>query len=235
MSGHALLAAARADQNAAPVSEEYEQDGQRYLGVAARIPQLGWTVIVEQPTREAYANLTALQRQLVVAISIALILMIAVGYLFGRSFIDPILALKRATHGVAAGQLDARVDIRSRDEFGDLGEAFNTMADRLVQLQEDVKRQERQAMFGRVAAGIVHDLSHPIQNIGNSTRLLLRDDVDQESRDMFRRTIERELTTLKRFMDDRRNVVKPKPIERFAMEVNQSVTEIVGSMRPEGD
>ena len=48
-------------------------------------------------------------------------------------------------------------------------------------------------MFGRVAAGLVHDLSHPIQNIGNSTRLLLRDDVDPESRDMFRRTIEREL------------------------------------------
>ena len=38
-------------------------------------------------------------------------------------------------------------------------------------------------MFGRVAAGLVHDLSHPIQNIGNSTRLLLRDDLDAESRD----------------------------------------------------
>ena len=33
-------------------------------------------------------------------------------------------------------------------------------------------------MFGRIAAGLVHDLSHPIQNIGNSTRLLLRDDLD---------------------------------------------------------
>ena len=39
----------------------------------------------------------------------------------------------------------------------------------------------------------VHDLSHPIQNIGNSTRLLLRDDLDLESREQFRRTIEREL------------------------------------------
>ena len=71
-------------------------------------------------------------------------------------------------------------------------------------------------MFGRIAAGLVHDLSHPIQNIGNSTRLLLRDDLDAESRDTFQRTIERELATLKRFMDDLRNIVKPKPIERFA-------------------
>jgi signal transduction histidine kinase len=109
------------------------------------------------------------------------------------------------------------------------------MADRLVQLQEDVKRQERHAMFGRVAAGIVHDLSHPIQNIGNSTRLLLRDDVDQESRDLFRRTIERELTTLKRFLDDLRNVVKPKPVERFPLEINASVAEIVESMHIEAE
>jgi signal transduction histidine kinase len=218
------------------VSREYiDEDGRSDLGVAAHIAPLGWTVIVEQPTREAYANATELQRQLVVAILVAVLVMIVVGYLFGRTLINPILVLKRATHAVAAGQLDARVDIRSHDEFGDLGDAFNTMADRLVQLQEDVKRQERQAMFGRVAAGLVHDLSHPIQNIGNSTRLLLRDDLDIESRDVFRQTIERELQTLKRFMDDLRHVVKPKPIERFPLEVNGSVAEIVDSMRAEGE
>ena len=52
---------------------------------------------------------------------------------------------------------------------------------------------------------------------------------------MFRQTIERELQTLKRFMDDLRNIVKPKPIERFAMDVNGSVAEIVDSMRAEGE
>jgi signal transduction histidine kinase len=235
MTAHPLVAAIRDRRDEAPASLEYTDDGRKNLGVATKIPALGWTVAVEQPTNEAYANATQLERQLRVAILMALLVMVIVGYLFGRSFINPILDLKRATHDVAAGRLSTRVNITTGDEFTDLGESFNTMADRLVELQEDVKRQERHAMFGRVAAGIVHDLSHPIQNIGNSTRLLLRDDVDQESRDMFRRTIERELATLKRFMDDLRNVVKPKPIERFAMEVNQSVTEIVESMRPEGD
>jgi signal transduction histidine kinase len=236
MSGHQLFAAARARQDATPMSQEYtDEDGRSQLGVAARIAQLGWTVIVEQPTREAYANATVLQRQLGVSISIALLGMITVGYLFGRSFINPILTLQRGTHDIAAGQLDARVSIDRDDELGDLGRAFNTMADRLVTLQEEVKRQERQAMFGRVAAGLVHDLSHPIQNIGNSTRLLLRDDLDPESREQFRRTIERELQTLKRFMEDLRHVVKPKPIERFAMDVNVSVAEIAESMRGEGE
>ena len=235
MRGHALIAAGEGTESS-PVAQEYvAEDGRRVLGVGAKIAGLGWTVIVEQPTSEAYATATVLQQQLVVAISLALIAMITVGYLFGRTFINPILALKRATHDVALGQLDARVDVDRGDELGELGEAFNTMADRLAKLQEEVKRQERQAMFGRVAAGLVHDLSHPIQNIGNSTRLLLRDDVDAESRELFRRTIDRELATLKRFMEDLRHVVKPRPIERFAMEVNASVAEIVDTMRAEGE
>ena len=235
MSGHPLLDATRSSGQDAPVSNEYDEDGVRQLGVASRIASLDWTVIVEQPTREAYANSTQLERQLVVAISGALCVMISIGYLFGRSFISPILTLQRATRTVAAGRLDERVSIQTGDEFGDLGDSFNTMADRLVQLQEDVKRQERQAVIGRMVAGLVHDLSHPIQNLGNNARLLVREDIDAESKASVRATIQRELETLKRFMDDLRNVVKPRPVERFALEVNGSVAEIVESMRAEGE
>jgi len=235
VAAHPLFAAMHASGNGAALSREYRDEGRTILGVAAAIPQLGWTVVVEQPTREAYASAARLQQQLLISISIALLAMISIGYLFGRSFINPILTLQRATHAVAAGQLDTRVNIRRSDELGDLGASFNTMANRLAELQEDIKKKERQAMFGRVAAGLVHDLSHPIQNIGNSTRLLLRDDLDGESRELFRKTIERELETLKRFMEDLRNLVKPKPVERFAMDINSSVAEIVDSMRNEGD
>jgi signal transduction histidine kinase len=215
--------------------EFVDADGRELLAVAAAIPSLGWTVVVEQPTAEAFATATALQRQLTFVIGAALLVMIAVGFLFGRRFIAPIFQLKQATQSVAAGNLETRVDIKTGDEFTDLGLAFNAMADRLVELQENVKRQERQAMFGRIAAGLVHDLSHPVQNIGNSTKLLMREDLDAESRAIFHRTIERELTTLRRFMDDLRNVVKPKPMERFAFDVNASVAEVVDPLRAEGE
>ena len=232
MRGHPLVDLGGASL---PASREFAGDAEFQLAVAAQIRDLGWTVIVEQPTREAYATATALQKQLLIAIGVALALMIGVGLLFGRRFIAPIFALKGATDAIAAGDLQSRVTITTGDEFTDLGNAFNSMADRLVELQEDVKRQERQAMFGRIAAGLVHDLSHPIQNIGNSTRLLMRDDVDAESRETFHRTIERELQTLKRFMDDLRHVVRPKPVERFPLEINASVAEIAESMHGEAD
>ena len=236
MSANPLVTAIRNKKDDAPVSAEYvNDDGRTSLGVAARIPTLGWTVIVEQPTSEAYAAPNQLRRELLAAISVALLVMVTIGYFFGRSFITPILKLKRATQVVASGEFSERVEIQTGDEFAELGDAFNTMANKLVELTEDVKRQERQATFGRMAAGIVHDLSHPIQNIGNSTRLLVRDDSDAEARHQFLQTIERELETLKRFMDDLRNVIKPRPVERFALDVNGSVSEIVESMRAEGE
>src|SRR5262245_41930903 len=218
-----------------PWLEYRDEDGEEQLGVAAGISTLNWTVIVEQPTAEAYANATRLERQLLIAAALALLLMVGAGFVFGHRFIAPIFALKRGTQALSEGKLETRVQIHSADEFGQLGASFNSMADRLVELQENVKRQERQAMFGRVVAGLFHDLNHPIQNIGNNARLLLREDLDDEGRSMSQRIIERELATLKRFMDDVLNIAKPRPIERFAMDINASVNEIVESMRAEGE
>jgi signal transduction histidine kinase len=219
-------------QNAGPASLEYtNENGVNVLGVGAPLPPLDWTVMVEQPRSEAYAVADVLTRQLMYIIGLALLVTVSVGYFFGRSFIQPIFALMRGTHAVAEGRLDERVTITSRDEFQELGDAFNSMADKLVALTEDVRKKERQAMFGRMAAGLVHDLSHPVQNIGNSCKLIVRVFDDPEYRQTFTRTIDREMETLKRVLDDLRNVARPAPVERFPLDVNRSVADIVESMR----
>jgi two-component system NtrC family sensor kinase len=156
--------------------------------------------------------------------------MLAVGYFWGRSFINPILRLTRSTGALAAGRLDERVVVDSSDELGQLGSAFNNMADRLVELQEDVRKKERQAMFGRISIGLVHDLSHPIQNIGNSCKLIVKMWDDTEYRESFKRTVERELAQVKRVLDDLRNVARPIPLERFPIDVNKAIAELVDSM-----
>ena len=104
---------------------------------------------------------------------VALLGTIVVGWIWARVVHHPDLrADARATQAIAEGRMDERVTIGGRDEIHQLGDSFNSMADRLVELQEDIRKQERQAMFGRIAAGLVHDLSHPIQNIGNSCKLI---------------------------------------------------------------
>ncbi len=212
-------------------SAQYENEQGATLGVAARLPSLEWTVIVEQPESEAFAIPIRLQRQLGIAIAVALMVMLGVGYVWGRRFIGPILALTRGTRALADGRLTERVTVDSTDEIGELGLAFNNMADRLVELQEDVRKKERQAMFGRISVGLVHDLSHPIQNIGNSCKLIVKMFDDIEYRESFKRTIERELAQVKRVLDDLRNVARPIPLQKFPIDVNKALSDLVESMQ----
>jgi signal transduction histidine kinase len=213
------------------VAEYTDSTGRRLVAVAAGVLTPQWTVIVEQPTYEAFEITRTLERQLLAAIALALLGTVVVGWLWGRAFITRIFALTRATRAIAEGRMDERVSISGRDEIRQLGDSFNSMADRLVELQEDVRKQERQAMFGRIAAGLVHDLSHPIQNIGNSCKLILKMFDDVEYRETFKRTVDREMVVVKRVLDDLRNIARPIPLERFPVDINRSVAEVVESMQ----
>jgi len=212
----------------------YTQSGREMVAVAAKVPNTepAWVVVVEQPVAEAMATARRIQNLLLLSILLALLLTVVVGTLWGRTFIQRIFALTRVTRAIADGKLDTRVVPEGHDEIRELGDAFNSMADRLVELQENIRKQERQVMFGRIAAGLVHDLSHPIQNIGNSCKLILKMWEDAEYRDTFRRMVEREMQVVKRVLEDLQNIAKPIPLERFPIELNRTVTEAVESMQP---
>ena len=164
-------------------------------------------------------------------IGLALLGTVILGWFWGRSFITRIVALTRATQALAEGRMDERVAVTGRDEIRQLGDAFNSMADRLVQLQEDVRRQERQAMFGKIAAGLVHDLSHPIQTIVTNSKLIVRMFDDAEYRDTFKRMIERESLIIKRVLEDLRNIAQPIPLEHFPVDIDRSVADVVESLK----
>ena len=232
LENHPLISRLTAGTPAADTSsEQYSDERGPVLGVAARVAALQWTVIVEQPQVEAFAIPIRLQWQLGIAIAVALMAMLGIGYVWGFRFIGPILALTRSTGELAEGKLDERVTVESKDEIGQLGLAFNNMADKLVELQEDVRKKERQALFGRISIGLVHDLSHPIQNIGNSCKLIVKMFDDMEYRENFKRTVERELAQVKRVLDDLRNIARPLPLDRFPLDLNKTVTDLVESMQ----
>lgn len=215
-----------------PSWREYvDARGEQQLAVAAEVTPTGWLLLLEQPAREAFAPTRRLGFQLTVAAAVAALCMLVLGTVLGRRALAPVHALERATQAVSAGDFTARVDVRGTDEFARLGHSFNEMADRLVALQTEMKRQERQVIFGRVVAGLLHDLNQPVQSIANGARLLLRPDLDEVSRSAMRRTLDHELETLRRFMDDLLNVARPKPLDRVAVDVQATVLDAVEALR----
>jgi signal transduction histidine kinase len=58
---------------------------------------------------------------------------------------------------------------------------------------------------------------------------------DLEYRETFKRTVDREMVIIKRVLDDLRNIARPIPLERFPVEVNRSIAEVVESMQPHAE
>ncbi len=207
-------------------------DGVEMLGVARPVSVLGWRIIVEQRAVEAFRLSTRLERFLVMTVLTGLALTMFIAVIWGRSFVRPLDALMHGTRSLSEGRLHERVAIAGQDEFAELGRAFNGMAERLIALQSEAVRQERQATFGRIAAGLVHDLAHPIQNIGNNCRLMLQLYEDPEYRQDFRRMIDREFPAIRRLLEDLRNLARPIPLERFPVDVTRVLHEAAERIAP---
>ena len=55
---------------------------------------------------------------------------------------------------------------------------------------------------------------------------------DHEYREIFRRTVDRELAAIKRVIEDLRQLARPPALQRTPVDVSESVLEVVESMRP---
>jgi two-component system NtrC family sensor kinase len=105
----------------------------------------------------------------------------ALAYSISRSISTPVKKLVAASHQVADGNFNARVDIHSSDELGTLAHSFNKMAAALQERDEELKEftkskimeSERLALIGQLAAGVAHELNNPLQGIVAYSHLLL--------------------------------------------------------------
>jgi two-component system NtrC family sensor kinase len=230
LSEHPIVAALREPGAAPVIVDEYASRDREMLSVGTTVPLTGWTLLIEQPTSDAYALASRLVRQLAFAIATALVLALGWSLWSARAVIKPIDTLADGTRRLAAGKLDTRVDVSGDVEFQRLGAAFNEMADRLAELRATAVKQERQALLGRMAAGLAHDLAHPIQNISNNCKLMVRMHDDEEYRGTFHHVIDREVGAMRRMLDDLKNLARPLPPDRFVLDLNRSLRDLADAV-----
>ncbi len=65
------------------------------------------------------------------------IIVAAVSFMFGRSVTNPIKKLTTAADKVSKGDMSVTIDIKSKDEIGELAESFGRMVTAVKFLSED--------------------------------------------------------------------------------------------------
>jgi nitrogen fixation/metabolism regulation signal transduction histidine kinase len=74
----------------------------------------------------------------------------------------PLEELTEASREVASGRWDTRIDLRGRDEIGQLAKAFNEMTQTLSSQKDKLVQTERVAAWRELARRLAHELRNPL-------------------------------------------------------------------------
>jgi signal transduction histidine kinase len=167
-----VLAEARAGHDA---SWTDRAAGRVYTYVPLALPGRGPGALelaesLEQQRRYSWTS----SLQIVAATGAIAVISAGLAFVLGAWFVGrPIGKLIEAAQRIGAGDLAGRVDLRQRDEIGELARAMNAMADHLAAALEQLRHADRLATVGKLASGIAHELGTPL-NVITGRAMMIR-------------------------------------------------------------
>ncbi len=168
---------------------------------------LGWVVGIGVDNDDIYAAVSEMRRVLINASVLVLAIVVLITVVIARRTTRPILELERHTRRVAEGDLDARIAVTSKDELGQLAEAFNTMTQELQANRARLIQAEKEAAWREMARQVAHEIKNPLTPIQLSVTLLKRahDEGSPEFESILTRTVEmvrRQVDAMRRIAGD---------------------------------
>jgi HD-GYP domain-containing protein (c-di-GMP phosphodiesterase class II) len=112
----------------------------KMLGTVSPVGGPDWGVIVQKEEAQAFASVRRMIRGTVQWSLVALLLACLVGFLFAADITRPIRELAATTRQIAHGNYVQRVDVRAKNEIGDLAENFNIMSEEVQKAVEGLKK-----------------------------------------------------------------------------------------------
>ena len=165
-----------------PFAAQPNLAGQKVFPAYAVIPDLGWAVLVERPTKEAYAPLYASILRTSALLLLGLGMATLASLLIGGRVVRPVEVLRQGAARIGAGVLDHRIEVRTGDELEALATEFNRMAAQLQEsyagLEQKVRERTHELEIAskhksQFLANMSHELRTPLNGIQGYTELIL--------------------------------------------------------------
>ncbi len=132
-------------------------DGEVRMGATVPVPSVGWAVGIFRSREAALAPVFATVRRQIAELALLVLVLAGAAWLLATRIAQPVRALQAGAEALGAGRLDVRVPEDTPDELGQLGRAFNAMAERLGRHMADLSATKAtlEAVLGSVPEGIL--------------------------------------------------------------------------------
>jgi class 3 adenylate cyclase len=141
--GEATRAAQRGESGTMITTDYLGQEAlQAYAPVQIADGGLHWVIVAKLDTAEAFAREAEFTKIMVITTA-AIIFVVCLAAMFAAQvFVRPIRRLEAGAQKISGGNYDVAIPVESRDEIGDLTEAFNEMT-RNLGIKEDLLNEQR--------------------------------------------------------------------------------------------
>lgn len=164
------------------VREFKDSQGTNWVGASARVEKLGGAVITQQTRTEAYADSIRGKKLAFSIILITILIAILAAFFLAKSLVKPLLSITEVAMNVdlTSGKFPDPVQIKSKDEIGDLARTFNQMLEKLkgyadVQVEKLIVEQKKtEAIIFSIQDGLIMtDYQGRIQLANHNAKIVL--------------------------------------------------------------
>lgn len=156
-------------------------------------------VYMHTPVKELKETRIAVFKYFLISVAAAIITSFVFIYFFSHRFTKPLKLMKNAAAKISSGDFQRRLDIKSRDEIGELASAFNQMAVELQNIEE---------MRRGFIANVSHELRTPMTSIRGFVEGILDGTIPPEKQSQYLIIVRDEAKRLNRLVNDLLDLAK---------------------------
>jgi len=207
------------------------------------VPQqrLNGVLEVDVSLEEMQEHVERLRKTMVIwAVAITLCLAFALSVLLSKLVTNPITELMN-TMARAEDGIDVRAKVVSEDELGRLAHSFNSMIIKLNKTKkkveklhyEQMRKADRLATVGEMAAGIAHEIKNPLTGIAGVIQILGRDLGPEDPRQMIIKEVLEQIDRLDKAVKNLLSFARPPAPNLTRVNVNAVLEKIAAFLTPQ--
>jgi methyl-accepting chemotaxis protein len=126
LNSHPLIAGFRKKGWLTITSSFNANDGEAAFG-HVRSNNNGWALVLQQEESEVFTAYNRTQEFALILLASTIVLVLFIAWFSARAIVTPIMKLTDATERMSLGELNVKIDVKSKDEIGLLAQAIGRM------------------------------------------------------------------------------------------------------------